>query len=156
MSIMEDTTIISWYAVDSGFKEKDRPWFWTVGIVGVGVAVASFILHDYLFSLIAIIAGFTVMIVGAQKPPRHKYSFTERGFLVGQHLMPYSQMDSFSIHEDEPKRLSIGTKTFTGVVTVPLADVDHRIIRTELKNRNIEEVDKLDSFISGVVKRIGL
>ncbi|TAJ13994.1 hypothetical protein EPO56_02640 [Patescibacteria group bacterium] len=153
---MEDTVVVSWYAVDNGFKEKDRPWFWAVGLVGVGVAVAAFILQNYLFSLIAVLSSFTVMIVGAQKPPRHKYSFTERGFLIGQHLMPYSQMDNFSIHEDEPRKLSIGTKTLTGVVTVPLADVDHRIIRTELKNRNIEEVDKLDSFIAGIARRVGL
>lgn len=153
---MENPVIIAWYAKEQQFQPKEQQWFWTVGIVATGAAVAAFIMKDYLFSLIAILGGFTVMLVGSRKPPRHKYSLTERGFVVGQHLMPYSQMTTFAIKEEEPRKLSIGTKTFTGTVTVPLGDADHRVIRMELKNRNIEEVESLDSFVDGVAKRVGL
>ncbi|TAK58465.1 hypothetical protein EPO14_03930 [Patescibacteria group bacterium] len=153
---MENKVLVSWQAREYEFRPKERQWYWTVGIVAVGVAIASFILSDYLFSLIALIGGFTVILIGSRKPPRHKYSLTERGFLVGAHLIPYDHIKRFSIHEDEPRRLSIETKRLTGTISAPLGDTDHRLIRTELKNRNIEEVEALDSFIDGLSRGMGL
>ncbi len=156
MGHMENPVIISWQAREFDFRPKESQWFWIVLIVAVGIAASAFIFADYLFSVIAILGGFTVMLVGARKPPRHKYSLTERGFMIGTHLIPYAQMTRFSIIENEPRKLSIDTKSFTGIVSAPLVDADYRIIRTELKNRNIEEVEHLDSFIDGIAHRIGL
>ncbi|MFA5877431.1 MAG: hypothetical protein WC880_03655 [Candidatus Paceibacterota bacterium] len=153
---MENKILVSWQAREYEFRPKERQWYWTVGIVAVGVAIASFILSDYLFSLIALIGGFTVMLIGSRKPPRHKYTLTERGFLVGTHLIPYDHMKRFSIQENEPRHLSIETKRLTGTISAPLGDTDHRFIRTELKNRNIEEVEALDSFIDSVAGGMGL
>ncbi|MES2134707.1 MAG: hypothetical protein V4449_00490 [Patescibacteria group bacterium] len=153
---MEKQILASWQAREYEFRPKEQQWYWIVGIVAVGAAVAAFILTDYLFSFIAIISGFAIMLVGSKKPQRHKYSLTERGFYIGTHLIPYSQMTKFAIREDEPRKLSIETKGLTGTLSAPLGDTDHRAIRTELKNRNIEEVESLDSFIDQVVRGMGL
>ncbi|MES2014671.1 MAG: hypothetical protein V4437_02550 [Patescibacteria group bacterium] len=153
---MEHEVLISWQAQEHGFRPKEQQWYWTVGIVAVGVAVASFILSDYLFSLIAVIAGFAVMIVGSKKPERHKYSLTEQGLMIGTQLIPYSKMTRFSIVEDEPRKLSIETKLLAGTIGAPLGTADYRQIRTELKNRNIEETEALDSFIDSIAGSIGL
>ena len=153
---MEHPTLISWQTHEYDFRPKEREWFFVVAIVSAGVAVAAFILSDYLFSLIAILGGLTIMLVGARKPSRHKYSLTNRGFMIGEHLIPYSQMLRFSIKEEEPQKLNVETKGFAGTLSAPLAHADYRLIRTELKNRNIEEVEVLDSFIDAVAHRMGL
>lgn len=153
---MENQVLVSWQAREYEFRPKERQWYWTIGIVAIGVAIAAFILSDYLFSLIAVIGGFTAMLIGAKKPQRHKYSLTERGFVVGTHLIPYDHIKRFSIHEDEPRKLSIETKRLTGTISAPLGDTDHRFIRTELKNRNIEEVEALDSFVDSLAGGMGL
>jgi hypothetical protein len=156
MERMENPVIISWQAREFDFRPKEREWFWIVCIIAAGVAVSAFVFGDYLFSVIAILGGFTVMLVGAGKPPRHTYSLTERGFMIGAHLIPYAQMTRFSITEEEPRKLNIETRSFTGTVSAPLADADYRIIRTELKNRNIDEAEHLDKFIDSVARRMGL
>lgn len=154
---MEDPVIISWQAKEYDFKPKEREWYWTVGIIAVSSAVAAFILKDYLFSLIAVVGGFAVMLVGSKKPSKHTYAFTERGLTIGPHnVILYDDMKRFALEEDEPRRLSIETRKIIGTVSMPLADADYRLIRTELKNRNIEEAEKLDHFIDGVARRIGL
>lgn len=153
---MENHAVITWQTKEFEFRPKERQWFWTIGVVAAGVAVSAFIFHDYLFSVIAILGGCTVMLVGARKPPRHKYALTERGLMIGTHLIPYSHMLRFSIVEDEPRKLSIETKGVAGTISAPLADADYRRVRTELKNRNIEETEHLDSFIDGLAHRIGL
>ena len=154
---MEDPIIVSWQTKEYDLKPKEREWYWTVGIIAVSSAIAAFILEDYLFSLIALAGGFAVMLVGSKKPSRHKYTFTERGLTMGVHnLIPYSDMKKFAIDEKDPKKLSIETKRIIGTVSMPLAEADYRLIRTELKNRNIEEVETLDVFIDGVARRMGL
>jgi len=153
---METQVLVSWQAREYEFRPKDKQWYWTTGIVAMGVAVAAFILSDYLFSVIAVIGGFAVMLIGSKKPARHTYTLTDKGLFVGTHLTSYSQMTRFSIREDEPRKLSIETKRLTGTLTVPLGDADYRQIRTELKNRNIEETEALDSFVEQIVGGMGL
>ncbi len=153
---MEDTVLISWQAKEYEFKPKEGEWYWTVGIAAAGVAISSLILGNFLFALIALLGGFTAMIVGSKRPSRHTYKLTERGFMIGPHLVPYSQISRFAIREDAPRKLTIETKTLSGVLNAPLGSVDHRFIREELKNRNIEEAEKLDSFVDAVVEQMGL
>jgi len=153
---MQSDAVLSWQAHEYDFREKESSWYWAVAIVAVGSAVAAFILSDYLFAIIAVIAGFTVMLVGSKKPKRHTYQITTRGLLIGKRLIPFQQMVRFAIHDEEPRALMIETNTFAGTISVPLADADYRVIQMELKNRDIEEVDSLHSLIDHVARGIGL
>lgn len=152
---MQSSVIVSWQARERDLEEKAPSWYWAVGIVAAGVALAALIVGDYLFSLIAVIGGFTVMLVGSTKPKRHTYQVTERGLMIGKRLIPYRAMMRFAIHED-PRTLAIETDTISGIISVPLGDVDHRTIEMEFKNKNVEEVDSLHSFVDHVARGMGL
>ncbi len=153
---MEERVYASWQAKEYDFQPKERPWYWAVGIVAGGIAVAAFILKDYLFSVIAILGGFTVMLLGSRKPHRHTYRLTERGFRIGERLIPYKSITRFAIRDEEPRELVIETTTLMGTVTVPFGDGDHRAVAMELKNNNIEEVESLGSFVDHVASGMGL
>jgi hypothetical protein len=151
-----DDVLIRWEAHEYEHSVKERPWYWAVGIFAGGLAIASLILQNYLFAVICIIGGFTVMLVGSTRPPRHTYSLTENGFMVGRDLIPFEKITRFSISEDEPRHLTIESKTLVGVVKAPLEGVDFRAIRMEFKNQNIPEEEKLDALVDRVAKTIGL
>lgn len=153
---MEERVYVSWQAKEYDFQPKERPWYWAVGIIAGAVAIAAFILGDYLFSLIAILGGFTVMLLGSKKPRRHTYRLTERGFKIGERLIPYKSMVRFAIREDEPRELVIESTTLLGTFVVPLGDTDHRAIVMELKNNNVEEVESLGTFVDRVASGMGL
>lgn len=148
--------VAKWQAHEYEHTEKERPWYWAVGIVAAGVAIASLIVQNYLFAIICVIGGFTVMLVGSTRPPRLTYSLTEKGFMVGKDLIPFEKMTRFSISEEEPRYLTIESKTLIGVVKAPLENADFRAIRMELKNQDVPEVDKLDTFVDRVAKTMGL
>jgi hypothetical protein len=76
--------------------------------------------------------------------------------MVGKDLIPFDKITRFSISEDEPRHLTVESKTLIGVVRAPLAGVDFREIRMELKNHNIPEEDKLDTIVDRVARSIGL
>lgn len=153
---MEHRAIISWQAKEYDFIPKANSWYWAVGVVAVGAAVAAIILADYLFAVIALLGGFSVMLLGSNPPKHHTYRLTDRGFMVGERLIPYRDMVAFAIHEGEEPTLNIETETLMGIVSVPLAGVDRRVIEMELKNQNIEEVESLRSFVNAFASGMGL
>lgn len=153
---MEHRTIISWQAKEFEFVPKANSWYWTVGILAGGAAIAAIILADYLFAVIAIIAGFTVMLLGSIPPKRHAYRLTDRGFMLGERLVPYREMIAFAIHDGEEPSLNIETKTILGIISVPLSGTDWRAVAMELKNRNVEEVEYIHSFVNAFASRMGL
>jgi len=153
---MEHRVLLSWQAKEYEFKEKSRAWYWTVGIIAAGIATSAFIVGNYLFMIAAVIGGFTVMLVGSVKPKHRTYQFTEHGFMVGRKLFHYRDMLRFSIREEEPQMLTIETKHLMGIISAPIGNTDRRAIEMELKNRNVEEVESLDSFVDKVTSGIGL
>ena len=154
---METRTLITWQAKEYDFVPKARSWYWAVGIIAGGIAAASFILSNYLLVLIAILAGFTIMLVGSAKPKRHTYRLTEKGFMIGPRLISFRDMRRFAVHEDDDGgELLIETNTISGTISVPLGDADYRLIEMELKNQNIEEVESLHSFADHLARGIGI
>ncbi len=147
---MDNKLIASWHEKEREYKPKESSWYWTVGIVSVGIAIASVIIQNYLFALISLLAGFAIMLVGTQRPVKRKYAFYERYVAIGDEKIPYDQIRKFAIEETDPKMLTLEIKNFVGVAHIPIGDADHRLIRTELKNRDIDEVESLDTFVAKV------
>jgi hypothetical protein len=153
---MQHRAIVSWQADKYDFIPKANSWYWAVGIIAGAAAIAAIILADYLFAVIALLGGFSVMLLGSSPPKRHTYRLTDRGFMIGERLIPYRDMVVFAIHEGEQPTLNIETTTLMGIVSVPLGNTDRRVIEMELKNQNIEEVESLRSFINAFASGIGL
>lgn len=153
---MENRLIMSWKAREGEHKPKSRPWYWMVGIVAGGMAIAAIILKDYLFALIAVLAGFTVMLVGTRKPPVMEYALYEHDLVIGAERIPYEKIRRFAIKEDEPRMLDLEIQNLVGSAHIPLEGADWRRIRMELKNRNIDEAAEIGVFATKVAKWMGL
>lgn len=153
---MQHRAIVSWQAEEYEFIPKASSWYWAVAVIALAVAIAAIILSDYLFAVIAVLGGFSVMLLGSKPPKRHTYRLTDRGFMIGERLVPYRDMVAFAIHEGEEPTLNIETTTLMGIVSVPLGRTDRRVIEMELKNQNIEEVESLRSFINAFATGMGL
>jgi hypothetical protein len=153
---MDDSRIIKWEAHEPGAPDKEPGWYWAVGIIAVGVAVASAIAGNYLLCVIAVMGGFAVMLAGSRPAAHRTFGLSDRGLHVGAERIPYANIKSFAIHDNEPRRLVIATASLMGTVSIPLGNADFRFIRTELKNRNIEEDDDLDSVAEKLAKAIGI
>ena len=153
---MQHRAILSWQAKEYDFVPKGDAWYWAVGVIAGAVAIAAIVLSDYLFAVIALLAGFSVMLLGSNPPKRHTYRLTDRGFMIGDRLVPYRDMVAFAIHEGEEPSLNIETTTLMGVISAPLVNVDRRRIEMELKNQNVDEVEYINSFVNVLASRIGL
>lgn len=140
---------VEWKGRESEFAPKSTTWYWTVGILSVGSAIAALIADNILFGIILILAGMTVSLLGSRHPATHTFRITNRGIHVGEQVFLYENIKQFAFEESEPKKLLFELRTgLVKVVTIPLASADHRAVRQELKNRNIEETEHLNTFVA--------
>lgn len=148
-------THLRWEHKDPGPTKKSPDWYWTVGICAGGIAVASFIIGNFLFAVVALAAGFAIMLAGSRGGAHRTYALSDKGLHIGHEVIPYENMARFAIEADPP-RLLIATTSLLGTIAVPLDNVDPRTIEMELKNHNIEAADRLHSLSDQVAKAIGM
>ncbi len=148
---------LQWQGQEFEFTPKSSAWYWTLGILAVGSATAAVIVGNILFAIILILAGATTALLGSRRPATHVFRITDRGIHVGEQLFRYENISRFAIDEGEPKKFLFELKQgLVKVMTVPLDGVDHRALRMELKNHNIEETEHLHSFVSHLSDWMGL
>mgnify|MGYP003393782802 CR=1 FL=1 len=157
--------LVEWQGREYEFVQKSDSWYYTVGIISIGGAVAACIAGNILFGIIIILAGFTTALLASRKPMTHTFRITDRGISVGDQLFRYDNIKSFAMddkHEPgsgsgDPDKLLFELKRgVVNIMTIPLGSVDHRKVRTELKNHNVEEVEHLNSLTARVADWIGV
>ena len=92
---MEDRLIMKWQAREAEYKPKTDSWYIAIAIASVGLAVAAVILADYLFAVICILGGLTLMLVGSRRPARQTYSLYEHHVGVGHDKISYEKIKRF-------------------------------------------------------------
>jgi hypothetical protein len=155
---MEKPIVVAeWQGQEFEFVPKSNNWYWTVGILSVGSAIAAFVINNILFGIILLLAGGTTALLGSRRPALHTFRMTDRGIHVGEQLFAYDNILQFAIDEHEPKKLLFELKQgLVKVITIPLDNTDHRAIRTEFKNMNIEEAEHLNTLVAKVSDWMGL
>jgi hypothetical protein len=148
--------ILSWQGFQTGAQKKSTSWYWSVGIVALGVCVASFIAENILLGILAILSALAVMLAGSQPGSAQTYALSKKGVHLGSTLIPFENISLFSIQEHDPQKLTLQTSGLTGTVSIPLTGVDFRAVRSELKNQSVEEVDELHSFGEKISEMIGM
>ena len=86
-------------------QEKTSDWFWALGFVVAGSALAAIILGNTLFGIVLILGGIIIGLSANQQPKKVTYRVTPRGIAVDKTLYPYKNLEAFWIDEtSHPKR----------------------------------------------------
>lgn len=137
--------------------KKGRSWYVAIAVIALGGALASFIVGNILFGLLIMLGAFALMLAGsARRGVERTYALSDKGLHVGDKVILWSNVAQFAISEGNPHRLIVDTRTLLGILTIPLISIDHRAVRTEFKNHNVDEADTLVSPIESICKALGL
>ncbi len=135
MELKTSLPLVKWEAPEYDYVQKSINWFWSVGIIGISLAIASILLGNILFAILIVLMGFTIILYGCRRPRKVLFSLTSRGVQIENRLFPYENLRSFWIHYDPPhkKLLTIELKKmFMPIVIIPLGDTDPNVIREHL------------------------
>lgn len=140
------SSLFSWEAEEYEHYEKNKDWYWSVGIVTIGFFVLAIILENWLFAIISFVGGFAVAVHGSKKPKIVEFSITTRGIKADKILYPYDSLGHFWIHYDPPNHRElylISKKMIQTQITIPLGKADPNEIREHLlkflEEKEIEE-----------------
>ena len=153
---------VEWKGQEFEFVAKSTTWYWSIGILSLGCAVAAFIAGNILFGIILLLAGMTVALLGSRRPTTHAFKISARGIHVGEQVFAYDNIENFAIDdhvqkEGDPLKLHFSIKKgLVSVMTVPLTNTDFRAVRNALKNHNIEEVENLNTAVARLSDWMGI
>ena len=147
---------LHWQALEFTYIRKTNEWYWVVGIMTIGIAVAAYFLNNFLFTILALLGGFSLALFGAKKPEMLDMEISSKGVRVMNKLYPYSNLEIFWISEvgSEPKILFTGTGLLHTHITLPLGDMDPEDVRDEL-TKYLDEEEIAEPMIQRVIDQTG-
>lgn len=148
---------IKWSAPEYEFHEKTPEWYWALGIITAALVLAAVILHNFLFAVLVVLAGFSVGLYGTRRPRTILHEINSGGILAGNKNFNYEHIDHFWINYDPPAKKELileSKKTFSTHTVILLGNADPEQIRRYLlqylKEKKIEE--SLVAVIARVLK----
>ena len=148
---------IRWSAPEYEFNEKTPEWYWALGITAAALVLAAVILHNFLFAVFAVLAGFSVGLYGARRPRVIQHEINSGGVLSGNKNLNYENISHFWINYNPPAKKELVLelkKTFSTHALILLGNADPEQIRRYLlqylKEKKIEE--SLVAVIARVLK----
>ena len=93
---------IKWNAPEYEFHEKSTEWYWALGIITAALVLAAVILHNFLFAVFAVLAGFSVGLYGTRRPRITLHEINSGGVSSGNRNLNYDSIDHFWINYDPP------------------------------------------------------
>src|SRR3989338_1749878 len=149
---------LRWSAYEHEHVERERDWFWALGIIAVCIALISFLFGDVLFSVLIIVAGLTLGIVAKTPPPLVEFELSDRGIKVGDTMHRYEEIISFWVEDhdvDPPLLLVDTTKWMSPNIVIPIRNIDPARVRTYLSERT-DEVPMKEPFAHKILEFFGL
>lgn len=109
-------------------------------IVVIGWALYT---NSPLMAITFILIGVVGYLLVIAEPKYYRFALTSRGVLAHNEFYAYESIHSFCIHSDPPLENLLSLRT-TGLLTphvhIPLADLDHQVLRRFLQEHITEEV----------------
>ncbi|MFA6006590.1 MAG: hypothetical protein WC764_02585 [Candidatus Paceibacterota bacterium] len=112
---------ISWQTQEYEFVHKTSEWYWVVGIIAAGIAIASLFFGNILFAVLIIVAAFTVMLFGARPPQTVHCELTNQGLKLNNEFHSFKSLESFWIYLQTPASIIFKSKKMLSpYIIIPL------------------------------------
>ena len=131
--------MLRWSAYEHEHIERGSDWYWALGIVAVSVALTSLLLHDFLFSVLILLAAVTIALHSRTPPDISRFELSEKGLRINGRLHRFDEVISFWIdeehHKGRPLLLIDTVKFMSPNIIIPLEHIEPKLVRTYLLER---------------------
>ncbi|MEK7069133.1 MAG: hypothetical protein AAB947_01985 [Patescibacteria group bacterium] len=155
---MSSSAHIHWRAYEHEHTARTSDWYWALGIFALCTALISAIFGNFLFAILIIVAATTLGILAQSPPPLVEFELSDRGIKTGRTMHYYEEIISFWVedHDADPPILLVDTtKWLSPNLTIPLANMDPKLIRAYLTER-CKEVPMKEPIWHKILEFFGL
>jgi hypothetical protein len=155
----KSSEIISWEASEFVHHAKNPLWY-----IGFAVLAGALIVYGIFSGSLITIIMFALIVALAfvyahRKPRTMNHDLTLTGIILGDTMYPYKSIRKFWIIYEPPqvKTLNIETGSYLNShVTIQLGDQDPVAVKMFLKNYLIEDLNREESFVDIIARRLRL
>ncbi len=148
----------SWEAPEFEFKEKNKKWYWAVGLVALLLIGLAIYFENYLFGFLILIGGFLMFRLSTKQPLLMNIEISEQGVKIDETLFSYEDILAFWIGENknkEPILLLATNKPITPILSLRIhPEIDLMEMREYLLHF-VEEQKLKEPFTNQFIDRIG-
>ena len=162
---MDDSTKLSWSALEYEERERSRDWFWALGVIVVTGSIASIIFGNYFFAALLILSGILLGFFAIKKPDTVAYELNNRGLKISNRLYPYENIKFFWVQLDNGTELSgiklkpllfiHSERAFMPIITIPILEEMARDIHSLLLDKNVEEKEMKEHPSEKIMDALG-
>jgi len=146
--------VTSWLTHLSPPTSRERIWY-IVGILGISAVLVAYLTHDFLFTIILILAGF-ILLLNAYRPHHpHQITVHATGISINDEHHHFADMKSFWIdYQPHIKEISIELKKgYSPIMKIPLEDANPLEIRQAMISY-VPEREHEQSLLDHIVRLI--
>ncbi|MFZ2038941.1 MAG: hypothetical protein WAV11_03310 [Minisyncoccia bacterium] len=141
---------LKWQALEHEHKIRSVDWFWAVGLITLFIVIFAILIDNYLFAVFIFLAGLILIFRGNVKPRMINCEITNRGIILGEHLLPYDNLEAFFVEIDHTenqkhKILIRSQKLLSPLIIVPADGQDPELIHLSLLKKLKE--DKMEESV---------
>lgn len=144
--MVEVTNAVTWEAPEHHHVEKGSDWFWVLGLIAGGGAIAALVLGNVLFSIVVLLGAIIMALFALNDPRVIPFAVTARGVRIGTMIHTYNTLESYCIdeeHERGPQLLVKSARMFMPLLILPLpkehVDSVEDLIAARLPEEELEE-----------------
>lgn len=148
--------LVEWQAPEHIYTEKNKDWYWIVGIITISIVLISIILGDLIFGILILVASITLSL-HASKPPRIiNIEINNTGIQTGNLIYPFDELTSFWVETKDlyPRLILKSKKVLMPFVSILLADADPDEITRALL-LHLPEEHHTESLLEKIMIRLG-
>lgn len=151
-----DLEKLKWVTPEHPFWSKDGDWYVSVIIIGTALVIASVIFKNLILAIFIVIATITLLLLATVPPKNISVILTKKGVVIGPHVYPYANLESFWVEElEQPPRLLLKSKKLLSpLIMIEIIEVEEEKIRNFL-NRYIEEEELHEPLFHRILERLG-
>lgn len=153
---------IQWSALEYEERERNKDWFWALGVIVATSSLASTIFGNYFFAALLLLSGVLLGFFAMRKPGMVSYELNQKGLKIGSTLYPYENIKSFWVQlrkEEEPNLKPMlfihSERAFMPVITVPIDENMAEDMRSIMLDKNIAEVEMKEHASDKIMDALG-
>jgi hypothetical protein len=123
--------LLSWEAPEYEHRQHGTDWFWTVGVIGVGICITAIIVGNVLFGILIILGTIALLLQAIKHPRQISFGINRKGIRIGTTLYPYATLDVFWV-TDTNILLIRSQKSLMPLLIIPIEGISREEVRDTL------------------------
>lgn len=154
----KESIAFSWVFPEFEYKNKNRKWYYIVGVIALILISIAIVFQNYLFGFLIFIGVFLMFNLATKEPLILEVEISEQGLKINETMHSFSNINAFWIAENTKEQAILLLATNKPIAPVISVVIDEEINILELREYLLdflEEQEMKEPLSDKIIDKIG-